>query len=185
MPPLLTLALLTAGTCTPHPLRVARGMKEAARRALTDPYVRRARAIRRLPGVIRLRLEHRRAVAIWRGGWLVDERGGLFRAARVPPGLPEVRGFDDPGEALGVLRRLRAAGLRPRRLWRDPCWGICLRTEDVLIRWGEAVDEGALRRLRAVIQDLRRRGLRARRLDLSLRGRVFVEIADAGAAGRP
>jgi len=185
-PALLICTILLWGLRLSSPLRVPRGLREVALRALADPYVRRARAIRCLPQSLHLRVERRRAVALWEGGKLLDERGDLFRAPTMPTKLPRIRGFVDTQEALRLLRFLQGTGFRPLELWRDPCWGFCIRTVGgMVVRWGSSLEAQDLRCLRAVMEDLQHRGLRARRLDLSLAGRAFVEVADGPTGRRP
>ena len=165
------------------------------------PWVSRARVTRRLPGSVTITVEERSAVATVSAGsmYLVGSDGTLFK--RVSPGdpadLPVVTGIDRaafeqdaPGareevrDALALLGDVEAsavgATLRIDEVHREPTGDLSIVAEGAHVWLGRGPYRAKLTRLRVVLRELERRGLRASEIHLETDRhpeRVTVRVA--------
>ena len=100
------------------------------------PWVARARAQRRWPPAFSLKVEKRRARAVWNGSQHIDEEGRLFVAAAPPPALPRLSGPE--GSHASVWRRWRAShslleGIDSLELVGGCCWRLRLKCDEEVV----------------------------------------------------
>ncbi len=158
----------------------------------SDPWVRRARLQRQLPGTIRITIEERRPSVVWQVGarqFSVDEDGTVLAEAGEGAGLPIVRDLDgmppgigdrvDEGTVSLVLQLARELpaelGQRPSSLEYTRDGGLVVTTDDgrearlgdgTDLRWKIAVWKGILEQAQAS-------KLTARHIDLRFGDRPY------------
>lgn len=161
---------------------------ERAARAIEGlPWVARARVERRLPGTVRIAVEERSPAAILSasGLYLVAEDGSVFKrvAAGDPTDLPVITGvsramfeLDPQGaraamlDALALLADVGASAVGPSvhvdEVHRAATGDLAMMVDGTYVWLGRGPYRAKLTRLRAVLQELRRRGLRAAEVHL-------------------
>lgn len=173
----------------------------AARAVEELPWVSRATVTRRLPGTVTIAVEERTAAAVVAAGglYLVDAEGVLFKRAMPgdPSDLPVITGVprrdfeQDPAgareevrDALALLADVEASAvgtaLRVEEVHREATGDLSLVVAGTHVWLGRGPYRAKLTRLRVVLRELERRGLRASEIHLETHRnpeRVTVRLA--------
>lgn len=161
--------------------------ERAARAIEALPWIARARVERRLPGTVRVMVEERSAAAILsaNGLYLVAEDGSVFKRVAVgdPTDLPVITGVpramfehDPQGaraamlDALALLADVAATSverdIRVDEVHRDATGDLALMIDGTYVWLGRGSYRAKLTRLRVVLRELQRRGMRAAEVHL-------------------
>jgi cell division protein FtsQ len=171
-----------------------------------DPWIRRAKVVRRLPDRVKVEVEERIPVAILSAShlYLVDERGDVFK--RLAPGDPtdlftvsgiprerfrqaKKRAMEELLEGLALAGAYEESGLSRSEplsevhLDDDGGWSLFLEKDGCRVRIGELPFRQKLRRLRLVLSELR--SMHARAEYVLLDNRVRPDRATVRIRPRP